>query len=114
MGELKDVLHDDGIRAALDELTGELRKQFDIHRVVLFGSYARGDWDEESDVDLLVITGSKLSRRERHKITDIVFKVNLEHDTNFSSLVVDRHSWEQGFYPLLTLHEDVEKDGVAV
>jgi predicted nucleotidyltransferase len=34
----------------------------DIQQIVLYGSYARGDWREESDVDVLVVTKWKEER----------------------------------------------------
>ena len=42
---------------ALDEFLRVLRERFgdSIEEVILFGSYARGDYDEESDIDLLII-----------------------------------------------------------
>ncbi len=44
----------------------ELRKFFDgingIHSVILFGSYARGENKKSSDVDVLVISESKIDR----------------------------------------------------
>jgi hypothetical protein len=54
---------------------------------------ARGEADEESDSDLLV-TLTKLTRFERHEITDSVFEINLKYDTNFSTLVIDNESWK--------------------
>lgn len=40
----------DTLRLELDEL----RQQFGVKRISLFGSYARGDQTESSDVDVLV------------------------------------------------------------
>jgi len=37
------------------ELCDRIVREFHPERVILFGSYARGDADEDSDVDLLVI-----------------------------------------------------------
>ncbi|MDK2372917.1 MAG: nucleotidyltransferase domain-containing protein [Candidatus Korarchaeota archaeon] len=34
----------------------ELRKVIDIEEAYLFGSYARGDWVRESDVDLIIVS----------------------------------------------------------
>ncbi len=34
-------------------------------RVLLFGSHARGDYDSDSDYDLLVITSGNLSRNDK-------------------------------------------------
>jgi len=37
------------------ELCDRIVREFHPERVILFGSYARGDADEDSDVDLLVV-----------------------------------------------------------
>jgi predicted nucleotidyltransferase len=81
---------------------------------VLFGSLARGQADEESDVDLLVVTARRLTRWERHEITNVVFEVNLRYDTNFSTLVVDAESWETGIVSVLPIRDEIRRDGVQV
>jgi len=43
-------------------------RQADAERVVLFGSYARGEATEHSDVDLLVIAPSDLPRFKRSRV----------------------------------------------
>lgn len=77
---------------ALDELRRRLFDKFDIENLILYGSVARGKADEESDLDLLILTAQPLTRLVRHEITDLVFEVNLGYGTNFSTLVVDRAS----------------------
>jgi predicted nucleotidyltransferase len=37
----------------------KLKKEYRAERVILFGSYARGDATEDSDVDLLVVAPTK-------------------------------------------------------
>ena len=53
--KLSHLTHNE--RAALDSLVGRLVQVYnrDLLRVVLFGSKARGDFDEESDLDLLIV-----------------------------------------------------------
>lgn len=80
----------------------------------LYGSVARGDADDESDIDILIVTEQPLSRPLRHKITDIVCEVNLQYDTNFSTLVVDRNAWENGVFTILPLKEEILREGVAL
>ena len=76
----------------LTELLRRLYKQFHIVSVILYGSVARGEAYEESDIDLLSLTAEPLSRLARHDITDVVFNMNLRYGTNFSTLVFDKHA----------------------
>jgi predicted nucleotidyltransferase len=33
----------------------ETLKEFNPEKIILFGSYARDDWDEESDIDVIIV-----------------------------------------------------------
>lgn len=96
---------------ALNKIKTRLTDEFEIGELILFGSAVKGQVDEESDIDLLVITKDTFTRSDRHKITDIVFEINLQYSTNFSTTVVDHTSWETGIYSVLPFHEEVEKEG---
>jgi predicted nucleotidyltransferase len=113
--QLDDVALSPKQRQALKELQKRLLDQFDIEALILYGSVARGEADEESDVDLLVVTPQPLSSRSaRHAITDVVFEVNLHHGTNFSTLVVDRDAWEAGVFTVLQLRDEILRDGIPL
>jgi predicted nucleotidyltransferase len=101
-------------KEALAELKTELIRRFDPEKLIIFGSTARGDFDDESDIDLLVITKWPYSRSERHQITDIVFEVNLKYGTNISSTVVDHQSWSYGPFSVLPIKHEIERDGIAI
>ena len=40
----------------LERYLSELRRELDLKLVILFGSLARGDWKESSDIDLLIVS----------------------------------------------------------
>ena len=114
MRKLTDVRLTRTQAQALAELKRRLCEEFGVEALVLYGSVARGEADDESDLDLLVLTPDPLSRRARHEITDAVFEVNLQYGTNFSTLVLDRDSWHDGPVSVLPIRAEVMKDGVAV
>ncbi|HUW65489.1 MAG TPA: nucleotidyltransferase domain-containing protein [Spirochaetia bacterium] len=101
-------------QAALVETKSLLQTKFPVEEFIVFGSVARGQATKESDLDLLVLTSRPMSHREKHAMSDLVFDVNLSHDTGISILVVDRSAWETGLLSVLPLHEEVTKDGVVV
>ena len=111
---IADLKLDDRVRAALEAARAELTARFDVDRIVLFGSVARGEADEESDVDLLVVLKHPPDRHVRNEISRLMFSINLEHDTNLSGLVVDRDAWEQGMVSVMPIHNEVEREGILL
>ncbi|MEK6566566.1 MAG: nucleotidyltransferase domain-containing protein [Bacteroidota bacterium] len=99
---------------ALDELKQRLANSFGIVEITLFGSVPRGEADNESDLDVLLVTLSPLHRSTRHQITDIVCEINLQFDTNLSTLVVDEASWQSGLFSILPIHAEILNDGVRL
>jgi predicted nucleotidyltransferase len=114
MKRLSDIDLSPSQSEALDQIQQGLLENFSIEAIVLYGSVARGEADEESDIDLLIITTHALERHERHRITELIFETNLRHETNFSSLVADRASWESGLYSVLPIRQNIERDGVLI
>ena len=115
MKRLEDVKLASNEREALAEIRRRLFDALSIEQIILFGSVARGEADEESDVDLLVVTTEPMTLNERHeKITYAITEVNLQYDTNFSTLVVDKQAWENGVFTVLPIKQEIVKDGVPV
>jgi len=101
-------------REAVLETKKRLMKQFPVEMLVVFGSVARGKHDEESDLDLLLITREAMTHRDRNTISDVIFEVNYSYGTNLSVVVVDAFSWNKGVYSLIPLYSEVQRDGVVV
>ena len=51
-------MNDTGIRPEVIEEIRNLAQKYDIEKVILFGSRARGDYKERSDIDLAFCGGS--------------------------------------------------------
>lgn len=114
MKRLDDVSLSPNRLQALAEVRRRLFHDFEVEAILLYGSVARGEADEESDLDLLFLTTEPLTRTARHRITDAVFEVNLHHGTNFSTLVVDRSAWETGPVSVLPIRDEILEDGIPI
>ena len=57
-------------QSLIREMVDRIVSGFDPERVILFGSYARGSADRDSDVDLLVVL-SKIEGSRRQKSVEI-------------------------------------------
>ena len=54
---------------AMRQIVEALRREYDPERVILFGSHARGDAGEDSDLDLFIIKDS--DKREIERIREV-------------------------------------------
>jgi len=99
-----------GIEGAFDareiarDVASDLRRLYGdrLRKVVLFGSWARGDAHPESDIDLLVVLDRVADRWAEHKrMDDILWRRSLENDTIVSTLVVDEADYEHAQRPVL-------------
>jgi len=97
--------------AALDRFRSFLARSLGdrLHALVLFGSRARGEGHEDSDLDVLVLVAQP-SREERARIIDQAYDIEIETRIVVSPLVRDAGSWP-GISPLAV---QVARDGVPL
>ncbi len=56
-------------QTAIDDITDIVRKDIPCAvSVILFGSYARGSAREDSDIDIAILTGRPVDRREKLRL----------------------------------------------
>ncbi|MDR2592336.1 MAG: nucleotidyltransferase domain-containing protein [Chitinispirillales bacterium] len=96
--------------AAAKEVLGDK-----LEKVILFGSYARGDYDEESDIDIMIVADIALEERSaaRDKIRAHTGDLGLEYDVVVGlcmdcSHIYYKYKDASGFYI------NVQKDGVTL
>lgn len=81
-----------------------------IKQIVLYGSWARGDASEESDIDLMVVlSGEVQPGLELDRMIDVITDINLEYDVLISVLPVSEDNFNTLQSPLLL---NVRKEGV--
>jgi predicted nucleotidyltransferase len=103
------------IAVAAREVRARLEAQFPerLHRVVVFGSTARGTATEMSDVDLLLIV-DRLATGERARIMDTAVTVGFERELRIVPLVMSKDQWAELERRELLLPREIARDGVAI
>jgi predicted nucleotidyltransferase len=81
--------------------------------VILFGSRARGDYRDESDWDVLVLTDKTADLALKRKIIGNILQVELQHSIGVSVIVRNRLDWEHR-HSITFFYKEVEKDGVLL
>ena len=100
----------DAIKAAIKILKSE----FSVSKVILFGSKARGDHDEHSDIDLLVVASRLLHWKEEKAIIGALFDIGMEYDVIFSPLFTFSDEWENGIFTEFPVYREILQDGAVV
>ena len=83
-----DIMKTSGIKKKVIEEIRQLAVDYNIQKVILFGSRARGDYHERSDIDLAVLSG----------------------DTNNFALAVDEETSTLLMYDIVDLSLPVQEE----
>lgn len=108
-------------KSQLDLILRELIKAYykvygdSVVRIVLYGSYARGDFDDSSDIDVVVIVkGSRAELQNKlESIWDISSDLDLEYGTLVSPTVIPYDEFEE-YKRILPYYKNIEQEGVDV
>jgi len=80
-----------------------------LQKVILFGSFARGDYDAESDVDIMVLTENSDLKRDQARMDAIADDISLASDRTVSIMLKDRLEFENRMY--VPFYRNVAEEG---
>ena len=68
-----------------------------VKKVILYGSYARGEATKDSDIDVLVVVGDSFDPSEvRRSLSDIIFDILIEKEELISIIAVPESFFDYG------------------
>ena len=95
----------DWLREQLGEVVLDVR---------VFGSTARGDAHEESDVDVFFLVSRKLTTEEELEVAGKMFDLLMETDLFIQWVELTEDRWESPLMQATGLARAVEREGIAV
>ncbi|MCI8930871.1 MAG: nucleotidyltransferase domain-containing protein [Lachnospiraceae bacterium] len=97
-------------KEAVSQILGERLK-----RIILYGSYARGDFKQDSDMDIMILADIQPEEISNlaDRIYDITYDFEVKYEMEINPSIQSIQVYEQwkGVYPFFM---NIEKDGVAV
>jgi len=101
-------------RKALQELKERILERFPDAEIILYGSKARGDSEEESDIDLLILVESLVNTKLEEEIFHISYEIELKHDVVFGEIVENKDFWNTPSANAMPLHWNIDREGVLI
>lgn len=82
---------------------------------LLYGSYARGDYDAESDIDIMVLADVSREELSKYKkpIMMLTSELGLEHDIVITVTLKDSETFNR-YLGAVPFYDSVKKEGIPI
>lgn len=83
-------------------------------KIILFGSFARGENNPDSDIDLLILLDKeKITRDDEINIKYPLYDIEFDTGQIISPIVLSKSDWEKKHY-ITPFYKNIQKDGVVL
>ena len=103
----------DSEKRAIRRAVRLLKKNYPVEKVILFGSKARGDDEEGSDIDLMLLTSRPIQWKEREQMIGALFDIEIAHDVIISILDTTLEDWSDGMFKLFPIRDHIYRERVV-
>ena len=104
-------------RTLLEQYTEILKEIYGKHlkAVILYGSYARGDYRADSDIDIMILLDlSDMDIKEyRHELSGETFDFNMDHGLDIKPIAKSQQHFQK-WVDVYPFYANVEKEGVKL
>jgi uncharacterized protein len=98
----------------LSEIKKLILQQEPQAEIILYGSYARGDYRPDSDMDILILLDKEnISYEEEKRISYPLYDLELDTSQVISPLIRSKKNWYEK-YPNTALFINVNKEGIRL
>ena len=114
---MADILEREQINVITKEIVDEVIHllQKNVYKIVLYGSYARGDFTEESDIDILILLNCSKEQVMmcRKQVSRLSSRIGLKNDIEISLLLRDKETFERG-KDILPFYKNIKQEGIEI
>lgn len=102
-------------KQALSDFTTAVRSGLGaaVLQMLLFGSKARGDGDEESDIDVLLLVDQR-TREVKQIVGDAAFDASLANDVVLSPIVSEKEGYDCPLHRATAFYANVQREGIPL
>jgi len=107
----------ENIKSILQEYREEMKNIFGhtLVRVILYGSYAREDYNKDSDIDIMILADIQPEEVSKYadKVYDVSYDFDMDYEIEINPCVQSIHTFDywKEVYPFFA---NIERDGIAV
>ncbi len=120
-------------RKALAELKEKIQEKYPEAEIILYGSKARGDYDEYSDIDLMIIIKDNyqinksisfeelerlyflpVDRKVKNEILDILTDIQVKYCVSIDFQVKNKSYVETNLAGVVPLYRNIRKEGIEL
>ncbi len=107
----------DDMKKIINDFIKEIKEMLGsrLKKVILYGSYARGDYNKSSDIDIMILTDLNEKEIEdyRDKISDLAFNIELDKEIYISPIIknIDKYNARANVIPF---YMNIQKEGVEL
>ena len=116
-GEMNTVCTQEQSREILSRVSDTARAVFgqQLCETILYGSYARGDFDSESDMDIMVLADVPCAELSRYKepFLRLSSELGLENDIVITITLKDKETFER-YLSAVPFYQAVRKEGISI
>ena len=86
-----------------------------LESIILYGSYARGDYHFTSDVDVMVLVtlSDEEIKKIENQVYDCAFDLEMKYSVDISPIIKNRKHFEY-WVDTLPFYNNIQKEGITV
>lgn len=84
-----------------------------LSEIILYGSYARGDYNQKSDIDVIALVDEGDLNQYDRQILELNVDLSIEYDVDLSIVIISRVDFDSNV-DIIPLYRNIDKEGISI